>query len=247
MLNDKIKALSSKHGEISAATLHLAAMLFMLMDHLWATLLPAQDWLTCIGRIAFPIFAFQISEGYVHTKNFKKYLLRLFVFALVSQIPFMLFKSIFTNSFGINIFGTLFFGLLSIFLYDKFSNVNSKSKFGSFVMKIFAVLPAILLGIIAQICSFDYGFWGVAIILLFYIFRNDKPGIVIFFTTACIIKYGISIFTYGYHYLYILLCLGTILPVVPICLYNGKQGKKIKYLLYAFYPVHLLILYFIFK
>lgn len=70
----------------------------------------------------------------------------------------MLFKSIFTNSFGINIFGTLFFGLLSIFLYDKFSNVNSKSKFGSFVMKIFAVLPAILLGIIAQICSFDYGF-----------------------------------------------------------------------------------------
>ena len=114
-------------------------------------------------------------------------------------------------------------------------------------MKIFAVLPAILLGIIAQICSFDYGFWGVAIILLFYIFRNDKPGIVIFFTTACIIKYGISILTYGYHYLYILLCLGTILPVVPICLYNGKQGKKIKYLLYAFYPVHLLILYFIFK
>ena len=57
MLNDKIKALSSKHGEISAATLHLAAMLFMLMDHLWATLLPAQDWLTCVGRLAFPVFA----------------------------------------------------------------------------------------------------------------------------------------------------------------------------------------------
>ena len=52
MLNDKIKALSSKHGEISAATLHLAAMLFMLMDHLWATLLPAQDWLTCVGRLS---------------------------------------------------------------------------------------------------------------------------------------------------------------------------------------------------
>lgn len=232
---------------MTSFALKCIAMLTMFVDHTSVAFFSHTTLFNVIGRIAFPIFAFQISEGYVHTKNLKKYLLRLFVFALVSQIPFMLFKSIFTNSFGINIFGALFFGLLSIFLYDKFSNVNSKSKFGSFVMKIFAVLPAILLGIIAQICSFDYGFWGVAIILLFYIFRNDKPGIVIFFTTACIIKYGISIFTYGYHYLYILLCLGTILPVVPICLYNGKQGKKIKYLLYAFYPVHLLILYFIFK
>lgn len=66
---------SAKRIEISAAALHIIAMTFMLMDHLWATLLPAQDWLTCIGRIAFPVFAFMTVEGYFHTHNLKKYMI----------------------------------------------------------------------------------------------------------------------------------------------------------------------------
>ena len=74
--------------DLSSTTLHIMAMIFMLMDHLWATLFPAQEWLTCVGRIAFPIFAFMTVEGYFHTHNFKKYLTRMFIFALLSEIPF---------------------------------------------------------------------------------------------------------------------------------------------------------------
>ena len=55
--------------DLSAAALHILAMTFMLMDHLWATLLPAQEWMTCVGRIAFPIFAFMAVEGYFHSKR----------------------------------------------------------------------------------------------------------------------------------------------------------------------------------
>ena len=69
--------------ETTTMVLHLLAMAFMLCDHLWGTVVPGNDWLTCIGRIAFPIFAFLIVEGYFHTKNLKKYIGRMLLFAVL--------------------------------------------------------------------------------------------------------------------------------------------------------------------
>ena len=235
---------------MTSFVLKCIAMFSMLIDHTSIAYFGYTTLFNVIGRFAFPIFAFQISEGYIHTKNLKKYFFRLFLFAIISQIPFMLFDSMLTDSFSFNIFGTLFVGLLSIFMYDRILNCTFKltknQKANSIINKVFGFTSVVLLGVISEVCHFDYGFWGVAVIFLFYFFKNDKLGMVIFYITACIIKYGITIITHGYHYLYVLLCIGTILPIVFICLYNGKQGKKIKYLLYAFYPVHLLILYCLF-
>ena len=70
--------------ELRSSDLHILAMILMLCDHSWAMLFPAQEWLTCVGRIAFPIFAFLIAEGYVHTRDFRKYLLRMFAGALIA-------------------------------------------------------------------------------------------------------------------------------------------------------------------
>ena len=230
--------------------LKIIAMITMLIDHLGNAWLKRTTFMNVIGRIAFPIFAFQISEGYIHTKNFSKYLLRLFLFALISQIPFNLFHSTYSTVTSLNIFFTLSLGLLCIYCYDKLTNSAfewSKNKKSDFLLKqLISIIIVVLLGIIAQILKFDYGFFGITIIFLFYVFRKHKILISFSFALACILRYGINIYIYGYNILYIFLALFTILPIIFILLYNGKQGKKIKYFVYIFYPLHLLILYFIF-
>ena len=75
---------------ITSFGLHVFAMAFMLLDHLWATIMTSQHWMTNVGRLAFPIFAFMIAEGYFRTRNIKKYMGRWFAFALITEIPFNL-------------------------------------------------------------------------------------------------------------------------------------------------------------
>ncbi|MBR1802600.1 MAG: conjugal transfer protein TraX [Clostridia bacterium] len=231
--------------------LKMIAMVTMLIDHIGFAAFHYVTWMNLLGRIAFPIFAFQISEGYVHTKNLKKYIGRLFVFALASQPAFMLFHSLVSKEIALNIFFTLFVGLVAIIVYDKITQrQTSLCKNGTLDKMIkhsLAIFVVILLGIFAQICKFDYGFFGIMIIFLFYLFKSNKMAMIISFIIACTLKYSINILRFGYHFYYILLCIFTVLPIIFICLYNQKQGRKIKYLLYFFYPVHLLILYFIFR
>ena len=237
---------------MTSFVLKLIAMFSMVTDHVGDAYFKHVTPMSLIGRFAFPIFAFQISEGYIHTKNLKKYFLRLFLFALISQIPFMLFRLTYIpeGDFALNIFFTLLGGLTAISCYDKITKTDFKlfksNYLNTAIKYIISILPAIFIGILAEVLSFDYGFFGICIIFLFYVFRNNKALMTISFALSCIIKYGLDIFSYGYHYYYVLLCLFTILPIVFILLYNKKQGKKIKYLLYAFYPVHLLIIYLIF-
>ena len=105
---------------LSASGLKVIAMVCMLLDHTWGILMSGHLWMTCVGRIAFPIFAFQIAEGYAHTKNFKKYLLRLFLFGLLSEIPYnYMTGGGWFNPFGQNVMFTFCIALLVIRLIDK--------------------------------------------------------------------------------------------------------------------------------
>ena len=216
---------------MSSFVLKIIAIITMFIDHIGYAIFGNFSFFNYIGRIAFPIFAFQISEGYTHTNNLKKYFFRLFIFALVSQIPFMLFRKIIANDFTLNIFFTLLLGLISIYIYDK-------TKY-----KIVGIISAILIGLLANFSHCDYGFYGVAIIFLFYAFKNDIIKSSIAFIIATAIRYLIPIIKYGLYDVYLYLLIFTLVPILFISLYNGKKGKDTKYLLYLFYPIHLLLIY----
>lgn len=223
---------------MNSFVLKIIACITMFIDHIGYVIYGEPSWLNYIGRLAFPIFAFQISEGFIHTKNVKKYLLRLFIFAIISQVPFMLFSTLISDTFALNVIFTLFLGLVSIIAF-KYN-------------KLIGVFTAILLGVIAQKSNCDYGFYGVAITFLFYVFRNNKLLFISGFSIATIINYayrtsmywgyGMDIFKYAFNY-YLPYAICTLFSLIFILLYNKKKGHSNRYLLYLFYPLHLLLVY----
>ena len=215
---------------MSSFVLKIIAVISMLIDHSGYLIFNGFSFMNYIGRLAFPIFAFLITEGYTHTSNLKKYFLRLLIFAVISQIPFMLLFP--SSSFSLNILFTLALGLLAITVYGKLNN------------KVLGVLFVALCAVLAHFLNFDYGWFGIAIIFIFYIFKNKKPYMNILFSVTTFINYMYYFAkTLRTEYLLILLCCN--LSLIPINLYNGKKGKNIKYFLYVFYPLHLIVLYLI--
>ena len=223
---------------MSSFALHIIAMIFMLCDHMWATILD-YEWLTCIGRIAFPIFAFLITEGYIHTSNINKYIKRMVIFAIITEIPFNLMVSASPiYPFHQNVLWTFVISLLTL----KYLNFdNTKNIFKSILIIILAI-------IIATITMCDYFGAGVMMVVGFYIFRKSKflQLLMMIYVNMILIKgysYPIDIAGYTYYFPQQGFAL---LSLIFIWLYNGKQGyhaKWFKIFCYAFYPLHMLILY----
>lgn len=239
----------SKIKFINSNWLKVLAMIFMLLDHMWATIIPGNQWMTNVGRLAFPIFAFLIVEGFIHTSDLKKYIKRLFVFALISEIPFNL---IYTGSwifpFHQNVLFTFILGLLCINEIDKIKN---KRKLKSGIIGILKILLFLLLGILGFV---DYGITGIFTIIVFYIFRNFKLawlGQVVSLALLYIVFFkgqSIVVNFFGVEYFFPLQGIG-LLSLIPIWFYNGERGKKnkiLQYVFYAFYPAHMLMLYLIY-
>ena len=143
-------------GGLTSNMLRIIAVVLMLSDHIWATTMSFGNWMTYIGRIAFPIFAFQIAEGFVHTSNIKKYALRLLGFALITEIPFNLFySSRWFNPYHQNVLFTLLLGLLAIYVIDNLKKNFSAKKAAISLLWIILICIASVIGFV------DYGFLGM--------------------------------------------------------------------------------------
>lgn len=234
------------HG-ISSFTLHIIAMFLMLCDHLWATVLSQYAWLTWVGRLAYPIFAFMLVEGYFHTHNLKKYMGRLLFWAILSELPFnLMYGGSLIYPFHQNVLWTFLLGLLCIIVIEK---IRKKGKpLLTIITFLLSAAAFYVLGFLTMADYFGYGIWMV---LVFYLFRGRKwwcllgQFIGLYWVNVMLIGgLSVPVQIFG-HEIFIVQQSMACLALIPIWLYKEKQGaynKIIQTGFYAFYPVHMLIL-----
>ncbi len=215
---------------MTSTNLKIIAIITMLIDHIGAILFPELIGLRIIGRISFPIFAFLIVEGYVHTRNVKKYIMRLFIFALISELSFdYAFTGKIFDLGHQNVLFTFVLALILLYFIDSTKSDITKTLAFFFVF------------LVAYITNVDYSVFGLLMIIIFYIQRDKKliKYVLIIlvnlaFAILGVIEIGLTLNSLSQAF--------AGLAIVLIIFYNGKRGKNIKYLFYAFYPVHLIIL-----
>lgn len=216
----------SRYQRLDGTVLKLIACLSMFIDHLGAVCFSGMMGFRIIGRLAFPIFCFLLVEGAVHTRNMKKYILRMGIFALISEVPFDLafyHRLVYTGHQ--NVFFTLGLGLLAIWFLE---HPIEQLDIPDVLYKLLVIIAA---GLIAEFFNTDYGFTGIAVICIFYYLRGQPQ-----------LKYPIAAI--------LLAAMGgvefyAVLALIPILLYNGQRGRQTKvmqYGFYIFYPAHLLLI-----
>lgn len=230
---------------LDSFALKLLAMALMLCDHMWATVIPGNLWLNCLGRLAFPIFAYQIAEGFFLTRSFRKYLGRLFLFALISEAPFNLMYggSVF-YPFHQNVLFTFCLALLLMRLLEK---VRERS----FPLFLAAALPAAGAGyLLGMALMVDYYGYGVLTVLVFYFARRFPWPWAFRLAGLAVINLGmmggmqlpVSLFGRVWEFPQQGLAL---LALIPIWMCNGKPGpasRPLRLACYAFYPAHMAVL-----
>jgi hypothetical protein len=233
---------------LSSLALKLIAVTTMLIDHLGYALAPMMPEplaslapaMRLVGRLAMPLFCFLIAEGYFHTRSPRRYLMRLSLFALLSEIPYdLLFARGPLEFSSQNVFFTLALALAAIWLYDHFEARG---------LSVASLLSLLTCAALCELLHTDYGAFGVLFTFVFYRFRGQPAARVAAFLTADAVFFLYSLFSrrYGLEWSLFLACAA--FALIPISLYNGEKGgagrhdRLRQWFFYAFYPAHLLLL-----
>ena len=255
------KRLKSKNKNdvltLNSFVLKLIALITMTIDHVGAVfgsseningVIPCQEYelLRIIGRIAFPIYCYLLVEGFCHTSNLKKYLSRVIIFAIISQVPYSLaiYGRLLSKSF-LNVFFTLAIGLIVIASIDA---AVKKIRAGEDADHRYLITPVLGLFValwLADSLSVSYERYGIYMILIFYFTRlreedyNDSKKIILNTAVQALLLFVIT-YNYGVDIQYY-----CVIALLFIMLHNHKRGPSLKYFFYIYYPFHLLVLFII--
>lgn len=238
---DAISYRLMRFARFDGGVLKWVALVTMLLDHTAATFAATQsgvaflvsipqgpllyEWMRAIGRTAFPIFAFLLVEGFTHTHNRRKHLLRLTVFALLSEYPFQ--RALFAEAAVPmrSVMMTLAVSFAMVMAIDWLW----RQKLPAACRVLFSAALALAVCALLEWLRTDYGWLGGAVVLIFYLLRRWRWLAAL----AAYVLLGVANSTEWY----------AVAGILLIVCYNGKKGKQPKWLFYVFYPAHLLLLY----
>ena len=224
---------------LDGGTLKLIAAALMLIDHVGAILLPETVILRCIGRLAFPVFAFFVAEGYTHTRDFRKYVLRMAIWAAVSEIPFNLEFGHFFVPGRQNVLWTFCLALLTLRGLEELRRETGGARYLGCGAALAAGFAA------GELLRVDYGGWGVLSVALLYLCRQGRyarPGLLagmLVLNGLCIGSMKTAVFG-----IQVPIQIFAVAALPVIWLYNGRPGvnRRWRWAFYVFYPAHLLVL-----
>lgn len=212
-------------GSLSGSSLKVIAIVSMTIDHLGLYMLGGDDpasasvtyhLMRMVGRLAFPIFAFLLVEGYVHTRDIRRYMMNLLVAAIISDIPWMLLGGYDSH----NVMFTLLLGLMAVSFIDRFWR-----------NKLLTLTTIGLMGVLAEWLQTDYSWRGIFLICILFMFR-DKPLLAFMFGLPFLMVYGLA----G-------TAAGLMMPLLYSGQRGFATDWVSKYFFYAFYPLHLMIIW----
>ena len=214
------------------------AAALMLTDHVGAILLPEVPVLRCVGRLAFPIFAFFIAEGYAHTRDFGRYFRRLAILAVVSEIPFNLENGVVFDPARQNVLWTFCLALLTLRGLEALGRERGFGRWAGCGLVLAAGFAA------GELLRTDYGGWGVVTVALLYLCRDGKYAkLWLLLAMAAVNGLGMGSLTMDIFGGEMPIQIFAVAALPVIWLYNGQAGPKgLRRAFYVFYPAHLLVL-----
>lgn len=234
-MTDTLSTSNTSTGSgLSSFALKVVAIVGMALNHsayIFYPYLPTEALcvMFAVGGVTFPVMAYLLVEGYQHTSNVRRYGIRLFVFALISQVPFWLFLA----PEG-NVLFPLLIGLAALYLYDHMKNRVA-------FWLVFAALTALSI-------HCDWGILGPLIIIMMRAIPNRRQRIILPLLLP-IVGYGLPALSDFVATLDLVDLPFALYPLIgctsaiPLLLaYNGSRGRPMKWFFYAFYPAHILIL-----
>lgn len=253
-------------------TLKILALIFMTFDHISAFLWGTMDipiWFRWVGRISAPLFIYMVVEGFYHTRNRKKYMIRLYGWSVAMAIGNEIINAVVVhpnNSIIINnIFATMF--LITVYLMGiEFIREGKREKIGKKIgvgvgiivgISLLSALPFIALSrganTLLKLCMtfiptpllVEGGVILIGLGIGFYLCRGKKVALSIFYSLVCLFNFAILASAgLTYENLFILNYQWLMIFALPfMLLYNGEKGRSLKHFFYIYYPAHCYILY----